>query len=81
MFVPVIQTRMKERNHFAADRIKGVGLVVFDVVASLAGEREIVSGACAGLSFGEDVFERMFLRGVRIGTEAVFAEAEGAYFD
>ena len=61
MLVPVIQTWVKERNHLAAGRIEGVGLVVFDVVASLTGEREIVGSACATLFFGEDVFKRMLL--------------------
>lgn len=81
MLVPVIQTRMKERNHFVTDRIKGVGLVVFDVVASLTGKREIVGSACATLFFREDMFKRMLLRRMRIGTNAVFAEAPRTIFD
>ncbi len=64
MFVPVVMTRMKERNYFLTDRIVCVGFVVFDVVAALTGEREIVASASAILYFGDDVFEGMLLGGM-----------------
>lgn len=43
MLVPVVAARVKERDDFLADRINGVRLIVFFVVAALTSQREIVS--------------------------------------
>jgi hypothetical protein len=42
MFMPGVFSRMKDWNQFSADRINRVRLVVLFVVASLAGQREVV---------------------------------------
>lgn len=81
VFAPLIFARMIERNQFAADRIKRMGFVVFGIVAALTGKREVAGDRFAAEVFGCDVIVRMFLSGVRIGTDAVFATAPRALPD
>lgn len=47
MFVPVVLARMKEWNDSLGERVNGGGLVVLDIVATLAGARAVVGGAFA----------------------------------
>ncbi len=75
VFGPPIFSWMKERNQFPANRIERVGFVVLGIVAALTGQREVIGSSLAAEVFGRDVILRVFLRGVRIGADAVFAAA------
>ena len=44
MHVPMIMSGMKKRYDLAANRIASCGLIVFEIIASLASQREILSG-------------------------------------
>lgn len=75
MLVPVVMTRMKQRNRAARCGIYRVRLAGFRPVASLTGQRQIVFIVRPAAAFRLDVFGRMQLRGAEFGADAVFTIA------
>lgn len=81
MLVPVVSARMEERNEFLADRINGVCLIVFFVVAALTSQREVVGVGRSTPRFRSDVFVGKNISGMRIGADAILATAARAFVD
>lgn len=81
MLMPVVITRMKERNFAARCWIERVSLVGFGTIAPLTGEGQIAFIVGATSAFRLDVFGGMLLRCAEIGTDAVFAVSPCALSD
>lgn len=75
VLVPVVMTRMKQRDSAARGGIYRVSLIGLRPVASLTGQRKIVFIVCPTAAFRFDVFGRMQLRGAEFRADAVFAIA------
>src|SRR4051812_41909122 len=73
VIAPAVPARMKQWRHFSTCRIDRLDLVVLEVVAALAGKREVVQ--CRGTLAASrlDVLHREPLDGVLLGTAAVLA--------
>lgn len=81
MLVPIVLARVKQWDRFTAERINRRGLVIFVIVTSLAGAREIVSHAFAAHGEWNDVFVGETVRAVIFLAHAIFATALCAFFD
>lgn len=81
MFMPVLMTRVKERNFAAGCWIERVSLVGFGAVAPLTGQGQIVFIIRAPPAFWLDVFGGMQLRCAEVGADAVFAVSPCALSD
>lgn len=81
MLVPVIMTRMKERDRAAGCGIHRVGLIGLRPIASLACQGEVGFVVRPTAAFRLNVFGRMQLRGAEFGADAVFAIALGSLSD
>jgi hypothetical protein len=66
---------MKERYFLATDRVTSRCLVVLEIIASLAGQREILSSSFAPGVERVNMFDGKALCGVRFLTQTIFAAA------
>ncbi len=73
MIVPIVFTGVKERNELLTDRINGLSFNVFEIVTTLAGQRQIVCGGFATQNFRHDMFVGMSLCRVCFRTDTILA--------
>lgn len=73
MIVPIVFTGVKERNELLTDRINGLSFNVFEIVTTLAGQRQIVCGGFAAQNFRHDMFVGMSLCGVCFRADTILA--------
>lgn len=81
MLVPVVLARMKKRDNSLGEQVNGSGLVVLDIVAALAGAREVVGYAFAARCARDDVFVRETIRAVGFLANVILAAALRAFAD
>jgi len=75
MFVPVVVARVKQRDYFLTERIKGRGFIVFEIVTALARACQILRHALAASRKRNNVFVRERIRAVIFLTKTIFAAA------
>ncbi len=75
MLVPGITPGMKKRYDLATDRIVSYGLIVLEIIASLAGQREMISGSVTPSVERVNMFDGKALCRVRFLTQAIRAAA------
>ena len=75
MLVPSITPGMKQRYDLAANRIASGGLIVLEIIAPLAGQREIISGRVTPSIERVNVFDGKALCRMRFLTQAILAAA------
>ena len=75
VIVPMLFSWVKEQYHLAANGIKGRGLIVFEIVATLASQRQVVHRIVATHILWRDMFNRESLCRVCLLAETVFATA------
>lgn len=77
VFTPVHLSRIEKWNSLTAQTIDGLGLGEFVIIASLAGESEVVGVVAASVHPRRDVLNGVCLRGEFLWTAAVFTTAAG----
>ena len=75
MLVLGITPGMKKRYDLATDRIESCGLIVLEIIASLAGQREMISGSVTPSVERVNMFDGKALCRVRFLTQAILAAA------
>ena len=75
MLVPGITPGMKQRYDLAANRIASDGLIILEIIAPLAGQREIISGRVTSSIERVNVFDGKALCRMRFLTQAILAVA------
>ena len=78
VFVPLIAARMEKRSDDSSGWVGRGDAIVFDVIATLAGQRQIAFIVTAANCQGNDVFHRKFLGGKVFPANTVFAMLGGA---
>jgi len=73
MLLPDVLARMKERDEFSGERIKGTGFIVFEIVTALASPRKIAGTAFATRCDRDDVLIRETIRAIIFLANAIFA--------
>lgn len=78
---PAVLSRVVERHELAAHGVGRLGVVVFVVVAALAGKREVREGICSTLRTWSSVLDREALGGVAGWAQAILAAVTSAGCD
>jgi hypothetical protein len=79
MISPPVFSRMKNGDYFAGHGISTGGLVVFVIIATLAGPGEVLEQGLTALATRDDVFSRKTLQGETLLASTVFATPAGAF--
>lgn len=80
VFLPLHLSRVKEWCYLAGRRVRRLHLVIFMVVAPLAGQSQVVWRTCAAVSTGTDVLDGKRLGGVLCLATAVLTAVMSACF-
>src|SRR5262249_55911218 len=81
VLLPASAAWMVERHTLLAHRIIGIALIVFVIVATLAGQRQILQHRGASTGLGDDMLDREGLGGILCLALAIFATTACAFDD
>lgn len=62
MFQPVVLPGMIQADFCSGDWIKAIGMIIFQIIAALAGNSKVVKFVGAAFGSGNDVFDREWVR-------------------
>jgi hypothetical protein len=81
MIIPLLLSRVEQRGRLAGARIDSRLFVILVIVASLAGQREIIEAGFAARAFRFDVFNGEGLRRKTLLAAAIFTATTRTFHD